>query len=252
MSHNPLPSGINDLLLLADRITHGLEMHGPWLEMTQIPADELRRIRDEVRKADTAWSAARSAKASAESRMTAADEALTAWLTKARLVVMLARGAKWSEQWIETGFTHRGMNIPKRIEPRIALARRLVVFLALHPDFGVPFADVTAARGRSIYERMIQLRAHLDVTTADCTMNKRQRDAAERALRRTIRQVILMIGSTIAPADPRWLAFGLNRPAPNSPPTRQHRRRDDLAEPPVKPIPLPAEKHSGCQHIVAA
>jgi hypothetical protein len=252
MGQNTLPSGISDLLLLADRIAHGLETHGPWLEMTQIPADELRRIHDQVRKADTAWSAARSAKASAESRMTAADEALTAWLTKARLVVMLARGAKWSEHWIETGFTHRGMNIPKRIEPRIALARRLVVFLALHPDFGVPFADVTAARGRCIYERMIHTSDHLEVTTADCIMCKRQHAAAERALRRTMRQVILILGSTIAPADPRWLAFGLNRPAPNSPPTHHHRRRGGFTEPPAKPISLPAETHSDCQHTVAA
>jgi hypothetical protein len=144
--------------------------------------------------------------------MIEADEALTAWLAKARLVVMLARGAKWSERWIETGFTYRGANIPKRIESRIALARRLVSFLALHPDFGVPFANVTAARGRAIYERMTQTRDALDVATTDCMMNKRQRVAAERFLRRTMRQVIRMLGSVIDGADPRWLEFGLSQP----------------------------------------
>jgi hypothetical protein len=212
MPHHTLPSEINDLLWLVERIVHGLETHGPWLGLTQIPAGEVRGILDQVRKAETACSAALSAKASAQTRMIEADEALTAWLAKARLVMMLARGAEWSERWIETGFTYRGANIPKRVEPRIALARRLVVFLALHPDFGVPFANVTAARGRAIYERMTQTRDALDVATTDCMMNKRQRAAAERILRRRIRQVIRMLDSVIDGADPRWLEFGLSQP----------------------------------------
>jgi len=216
MGQNTLASGIDDLLFLAGRIAHGLETHGPWLGMTQVPADEFRRILDEVGKAETAWSAARSAKEYSQTRMAAADEALAAWLEKARLVMMLARGAKWSKRWIETGFTNREANVPKRIEPRIALARRVVFFLALHPYFGVPFADVTAALGRSIYERMIHARAALDAAVTDCIMKKRQRDAAERVVRRMMRQVIRILGATIAPADQRWLAFGLNRPVPDS------------------------------------
>src|SRR5689334_3327501 len=150
MAHNTLPSRMNDLLLAAEGMAQGLETHGPWLGLTQVPLGEFRRVLEEVRNAVAAWSVARAAKADAQSRMSAADEAMTAWLAKARLVVMLARGAKWSERWIETGFTHRGTNLPTRMELRIALAHRLVVFLALHPDFGVPFAGVTAARGRPI------------------------------------------------------------------------------------------------------
>src|SRR5260370_22016909 len=117
--------------------------------MTGTRADELRRIVDEVKKAEAAWSAAKSAKASAQTRTTAADEALTAWLAKARLVVMLARGEKWAERWIETGFTHSRMNVPKRVGSRVELARRLVAFLALQPAMGVRCAGVPAAERRS-------------------------------------------------------------------------------------------------------
>jgi hypothetical protein len=256
MGQNTLPSGINDLLLLAERIAQGLETYGPWLEITQIPADEFRRISDEAGKAETAWSAAMSAKRYSQTRMAAADEALDAWLEKARLVMLLARGAKWSQRWIETGFTHRGRNVPKDIERRIALARRVVIFLALHPTFGVPFADVTAACGRSIYERMVQARAARDVAVTDCMSKKRQRDAAESVLRRTMRQVILILGATIAPTDPRWLAFGLNQPTPRSSRTR-HVHGPNFAEVLAEPIllsakPLPAETQPDCQHIVAA
>jgi hypothetical protein len=251
MSQNPLPSETNDLLLLAERIAHGLETYGPWLGMTQIPADEFRRIFDQAARAETAWSGAMSAKQYSQNRVATADEALAAWLEKARLVMMLARGAKWSERRIETGFTHRGMNVPKGIEPRIALARRIVIFLALHPAFGVPFAGVTAACGRSIYERMIQARGARDVAMADCVIKKRERDAAERILRRTMRQVILILGASIAPADSRWFEFGLNQPAPRSSRTR-HVHRRNFAGVLAEPILLPAQTHPDRQHIAAA
>jgi hypothetical protein len=251
MGQNTLPSRIHNLLLLAERIAHGLEMHRPWLGITQVPPDEFKRTLDAFRNAETGWSTARNAKAAAQTRMTAANQALSAWLAKARLVMMLARGAKWSERWSEIGFTHGGTNVPKRIELRIALARRLVVFLALHPNFGVPFAHVTATHGRSIYERMIHARDALEVASAHCATNKRQRDAVECLLRRMVRQVVLVLRATIGPADPRWLAFGFNGSVSDSPRSRRHYHRARGRALP-RPIPLPAEPHPGCQHTVAA
>jgi hypothetical protein len=223
MDHNALPSTVDELLSLAERMSHELEPEGSLLEMTEVPAAEFRRIINELRAAETAWSAARSAKASAQMRMTAADETLTNWLAKARLVVMLARGSKWSERWVETGFTHRATNVPTRIDLRIALARRLVVFLALHPDFAVPFAEVTAAHGRPIYERMIQTRAALQLATTECLLNRRQRDAAVRVLRRMMCQ--------------------LRTP---------HLHRRGVAVMSAKRVELAAEMDSDCRQTVAA
>ncbi len=44
------------------------------------------------------------------------------------------------------------------------------------------------------------------------SVKKRARDAAERALRRKMRQVVVVLGVSIRPGDARWLDFGLNRP----------------------------------------
>jgi hypothetical protein len=232
-----VPTVVKDLLSLGQRVASGLETYGPWLGMTQTPSSEFRRILDETEKADEAWSDAENARAESQARMTAADEALTGWLAKARLVVMLARGEKWSERWIDTGFEYRTGNVPKRINTRIKLARKLVVFLALHPEYGVPFADVTAARGRSIYERTIQARAALDLGTNSCMMKKRLRHAAKHALRRTIHQVIRTLESTIVQNDPRWLAFGLNQPTASSS-RRRHVHRHRFSEAPTEPEPI--------------
>ena len=242
MRRHTLPCQVSDLLSFAERIANELDTHGRWLEIIGIRADELRCIADQVKKAEAAWSAAKSAKASAQTRTTAADEALTAWLAKARLVVMLARGEKWSERWIEAGFTHRRMNVPKRVGSRVELARRLVVFLALQPEFGVRFAGVTATEGRSIYTRVIQTRYGLEKATADCAMTKRQRDAAERIVRHTLRRVALNLPSN----DSHVLAFGLNEAAESV------HDRPDFAKVSGEPIPVIIQAHSDCQQTVAA
>ena len=228
-------------------------MHGLWLGMTQTPSSEFRRILDETEKAEAAWSDAENTRVQSHARVAAADEALTAWLAKARLVVMLARGEKWSERWIETGFAYRAGNVPKRIDTRIKLARKVVVFLALHPEYGVPFADVTAVRGRSIYERMIQARAASELAAGSCTMKKRLRNAAKRVLRRTMYQVIRALDSSIAPNDPRWLAFGLNQPTASSS-RRRHAHRHRFSEAPTEPEPIPliTETYSDRNRTVAA
>src|SRR5439155_12561173 len=114
MGHNTLPPDFNDLLALGRQIASGLDLHGAEPGITEMSTSELQRNLEGAQKADIAWSAARSAKVSSETRLAAANEALAAWLTKARLVVMLARGEKWSRRWIETGFTHRAANVSKR------------------------------------------------------------------------------------------------------------------------------------------
>jgi len=248
-----VPTVVKDLLSLGQHVASGLEMHGLWLGMTQTPSSEFRCILDETEKAEAAWSDAENTRVQSHARVAAADEALTAWLAKARLVVMLARGEKWSEQWIETGFAYRAGNVPKRIDTRIKLARKVVVFLALHPEYGVSFADVTAARGRSIYERMTQARDALDIAASSCMVKRRLRSAAKRVLRRTMYQVIRTLDSTIAPNDPRWLAFGLNQPTASSS-RRRHAHRHRFSEAPTEPEPIPliTETYSDRNRTVAA
>lgn len=248
-----VPTEVKDLLSLGQHVASGLEMYGLWLGMTQTASSEFRRILDETEKAKAAWSDAENTRAHSQARVAAADEALTAWLVKARLVVMLARGEKWSECWIETGFAHRTGNVPKRVNTRIKLARRVVIFLALHPEYGVPFAGVTAARGRSIYERVVQARAALEIEASNCKEKRRLFSAAKCILRRTIYQVIRTLDSAIAPNDPRWLAFGLNQPTASSSRKRDAQPRgftEVLREP--EPIPLITETHSDRDRTFAA
>ena len=220
MPANTLPSGIDALFLLADRMRAGLEIHGPWVRIDD--AAELAALLGEARATENAFAAARARRAVAGRRFAAADGALTAWLAKARLVVMLALGGAWSERWLEAGFTHRRTNVPKRVAARMELAWRLAAFFARHSEFAVPFAGVDVMAARMAHGEIACAAEEVRNTTLDATKCKQSRDAAEKRLRRMMHGVVVMLGAPLGKGDPRWLAFGLNQPRPGAP-DRVHR-----------------------------
>ena len=193
----------------------GRETHGPWLRLGL--AEEFRTALAEMRAAEAAFAGARARKAEAGRRALAADVALTGWLAKARLVLMLALGSEWSERWVAAGFTHCGTNVPKRLGARLELARCVVAFLAKYPGFAVAFAGVTAEAGRAVYEEIAAAGGEWREAASAAGKLKRVRDAAEKTLRWRMRGTVLMLSAALDKGDPRWLAFGLNRPQPDAP-----------------------------------
>jgi hypothetical protein len=234
-----LPSRVSELLSLGEQVANSLDMEGSWPAAMPISVGEFRRILGETGQAEAAWSAAENAKADSQARLATADEEVTAWLAKARLVVMLARGENWSKQWVETGFAGRAAKIPKRIATKLALARRVVFFFSRHPEYGVSFAGVTAARGRSLYERMAVARDALELVVKDWALKRRLRNSAKRVLQRALRQIIRTLDSVLAPNDPRRLAFGLNQTPASTPEEYRHIYQPAFSEVLVHPTPIP-------------
>jgi hypothetical protein len=215
MPANILPSGIGDLFQLAERMDEGLRIHGPWLFKRTMTPEEFSADREAARQAETEFSSARSGQADASRQFTALDEELTAWLAKARLVVMLAYGNKWTANWIAAGFSHRGTNIPKRIGARMELMTRLADFFAAHREYEVPFAQVTAVEARRLQKACSNADHAVRLAKQEARMRKQARDAAEKKLRREMHSVVALLPHFIGKSDPRWLAFGLKQPRPN-------------------------------------
>ena len=215
MPANTLPSGIDALFSLADRMVGGLEIHGPWLKIERraILAEAL----GEARGTEHAFAASRARKAEAGRRFAAADVALTAWLAKARLVVMLVLGSAWSERWLEAGFMHRQTNVPKRLAARMELGRRLAAFFVAHPEFAMVIAGVSGDEAQAICGEITSAECEVRAAKVGAAKCKRSRDAAEKRLRRTMRSVRLFVSAALGKGDPRWLEFGLNQPRPGAP-----------------------------------
>lgn len=192
-----------------------MALHGLWLLKGSITPEEFSKALAAARKAETCFAVARSAKAVAGKRFAAADVMLTSWLAKARLVIMLAYGSKWSESWVAAGFTHRGTNVPKRISSRMELGRRLAEFLAAHPKYEVAFAEVTAAGARRVQDDITMAGRVVRLASRDAQEKKRTRDTAERKLRREMHFVVCLLGCVLEKGDSRWADFGLNQPRPD-------------------------------------
>jgi hypothetical protein len=212
MSQNVFPSGVHQLLQLAETIADALERHGPWLRRMEMDAAEFREALEVLRRSETAFATLRSEKAAAGKWVSTADQRMIDWLNKARLAVMLARGSKWSETWLDAGFVHQSTDVPKAIAPRIELARRVVDFFARNPQFGVAHANVTATFGRKAYDDAVGAVRVRRQLISECINAKKLRDEAERNLRRKMGQLVRMLGESIKPNDARWFAFGLNQP----------------------------------------
>lgn len=219
------PNGTNALLQFATRISHGVESHLHDLTVAGQWASDLRAKMDRLHDTAAAFSSAHNTRVLSIKRLALADKVLRTWLAKARLVVMLARGSRWSESWTHTGFTDRRTRVPRRLEDRITLARALVSFFARHPEYGVSFAEITAARGRSIYERVVQSGQMLEFAKNDCVAARQQREAAEADLRETLRVVVSELKTRLDQSDPTWTDFGF---------TPKHPRKGGLGSSPLR------------------
>ncbi|HEY1769944.1 MAG TPA: hypothetical protein VGG02_06785 [Chthoniobacterales bacterium] len=211
---NILPSGIGELFRLGALVAKGLRRHGPWLLKNFMTEKELRNSLTAAQKTEADFARALVARAAAAERFAETQEKLTAWLARARLVVMLALGSKWSQSWIAAGFTHRGTNVPKRLAGRIELNRRLAGFFAVNGQFEVPFAGVTAAEAKALRRAMRQAEEKLKAATTRAAEKKRARDKAEKKLRWDVGSVRDILRCVIKPHDPCWGAFGFQVPRP--------------------------------------
>jgi hypothetical protein len=235
---NTLPSGIHDLMKLADDMAGGLKRHGPWLQMTQTPEAEFRALLGRLRQTEAPYGEARAAQARAGEESIAADGALTAWLVRTRAFLTIFLGRRWSVRWLPVAGAGGRTCIPKRIEPRLALAGGILEFLAANPKCTLPGAGITPENGAALRGRLVQARRDFQAAKAESRARKEARDAAERALRQKMRQVVVILGVSITPGDARWLHFGLNRPRQSVAPRRPGTNR--TTEPsPIEPVNLP-------------
>lgn len=247
MAQHTLPFGIHALMQLAESIAHGLETNGPWLQTTQTQPAELRTALDNLRESEAAFASLQSEKAAAGRWTNAANKALTDWLAKARLAVMLARGVQWSEAWLEAGFMDRGTSVPKAIGPRIELAWRVIGFLARNPQFGVAHANITASHGRKLYNDIVSARQVRQQLITECHDAKAARDAAERKLRQKMRQIAVLLGVSTKASHTRGHALS------NQPFARALERRALAARPAVPITQLsPTEKQATVRTSAAA
>ena len=201
------------LIVLGGKMKAGLLLLAEILGIKQITAAEMGSTVDALVAADKAFNDSRSAQQAAYDAFHEKDDALTAWLTKARSVLTTFFGTRWSTQWAQAGFINPTSAIPSTIGDRLALALRLIAFFAANPSYEAPTLGVTAAAGTVLRDAVVSTQQAVQAASTDLKQKGMERSVAADALVSLMRLLIGVLSEVLGANDPRWQAFGLAIPA---------------------------------------
>jgi hypothetical protein len=122
-------------------------------------------------------------------------------------------GNSWSTQWEPTGWPDQSTGVPATQQRRMNLCASLKIYFTNVPAHEVAAMGVTAAIAESHYQAVSDKRDALALMEQARTTARESRDAALQALRKRVRDLIGELTALLGPDDPRWHAFGLNRPS---------------------------------------
>ena len=128
MASNALPRNTGALSKLALNMTSGLASLGTTLGITQVTAAQLDAQVAAMNAAESDFNVARLAMTDATTAATLASEAIAAWLSKARAVLVPYLGEAWSAQWAAAGFTNFSTAVPGTVGDRFKLIGLLEPF----------------------------------------------------------------------------------------------------------------------------
>ncbi len=211
--YGQVPKAIADLIILGGEMEQGVTKDGQALEIKQITAAQMKTSTDGVVATDKAFNTSRSAQETAYQNFHTADDALSVWLGKATGALSAFFGKRWNRQWVQVGFVNPSIAIPSTITDRLALALRMISFLASNPGYEAPNQGVTAAAGTTLRDAAIATQALAVLADADLTSKGTARGAAVDALTSMMRLLIGLLSELLNADDTRWLDFGLSIPA---------------------------------------
>lgn len=171
-----------------------------------------------LRTAEHLFQTARAERKTLTLAQTLADSNGRAFLGKARKVIALRFGDRWSTAWLSTGFPNQSTAIPDSTPGRQELLAKLREFFTDHPTFEFTDPDrtensITAARADACFQALSTARAAVAEKDTDIAKKKAQRDDADAALTARLSSGVRELGELIPSDDPRWHAFGLNLPS---------------------------------------
>ena len=223
MSQNITPINHAPLVALAEDVADGAQQHEASIGLLQNTAARIRDDRAALTSAESALLARRAAKSAAAAALRAADGDAGEFIALFLHIGKMTLGRTWNVTWEQAGFSGGSLAAPRLRDARFAMLGAMRDFLGGNPQFETTDANhpelaLTAARASAIYEAISTARSALNQSEVDNSAALAARDSANVALRHRITGLREELGQLISGDDPRWLAFGFNRPAdPDTP-----------------------------------
>jgi len=210
---NSLPGSQPRLLTLSADAADGLRDLETIVGVKQNTEASVRAAIAELVRTEGDFTAARAAKADANTALRIADSNARALIGSVRSVLAKRFGQRWNEQWVQTGFPNQSTAVPLTQDERLTLCEKLKDFFTRHPDYEVAAMDATAALAGQRSKALKDARAAAGRANFDAGTKLAARDAAATALRNSLGGLVEELGRLLAADDPRWHQFGLNMPS---------------------------------------
>ncbi|MDB6028094.1 MAG: hypothetical protein JWM68_4317 [Verrucomicrobiales bacterium] len=140
-----------------------------------------------------------------------ARDAVRLFATLLRDILKPIFGSEFNDRWVVVGFVD-SLAIPTNPEQLLNLIQMMAAFLGANPAREVATLNITAVQAQALHESLVE--AFADVTAQESVLEvlKVDRDAKYDALRTRLVQLVDELSYLMDPLDPRWKAFGFNKP----------------------------------------
>lgn len=220
MAGNPVPIGQDELLALAEDIADGCHRLEAEVGLQHNTEAVIRADITGLRNAEAVFGRAKADRQKARVSVQTADAAAVQFLGNSRRVLVSFLGNDWSAAWEPTGFPDRSTKVPRTRDKRLNLCAALQIHFTNVPAHEVAALGVTAALAGTRFQALSDGRDAFGLKSEAQAVAKQARQAAYHRLRKRLHDFINELDTLIAADDPRWEAFGLNRPAAPTVPDR--------------------------------
>lgn len=196
----------------------GAATHGTDIGLVQNTETTIRADLTAAQLAESEFQAARSEKNAKSSLLQTADSNAKFFIAATKKVFSLTLGDSWNAAWAAAGWTSPTLAVPNNAEKRQGLLPLIKNYLIANPTMENSIAGVTAANATTIHAALTTAISAVNIANAASGLAKAKRDAAVVKLRSRLSGTVGELTQLINGDDPRWYAFGLNRPADPSTP----------------------------------
>jgi hypothetical protein len=213
MASNEIPrSPLERILALAEDMIDGLTTHQAQIGIAQNNAAALTTALDAAKSQESAFQISRATKAAKSAAAQVADSNGRAFIAAVKNVLAVTLGSQWSAEWAAVGWAGPSLAIPSTLDERFGMLPLIKAYFTAHPAKENAPLDITAAKAGLHLAALSTARAALNEATTATGAAKAQRDAAIDALRQRMIALVGELAFLLPGDDPRWYAFGLNRP----------------------------------------
>jgi hypothetical protein len=142
-----------------------------------------------------------------------ADEEGEQFIVRAKKVLTVHLGERWTEQWAEAGFADRSIRIPQSIGGREKVLKLLASYFKAHPSQESTDLKVSAKRAATLHAALVAARTAVENHPSRQKAARIGRDEAITALRKRLRATVAELDMLLKGDSPVWAAFGLIPPA---------------------------------------